>query len=180
MYEKKKSVKHEWKSKCLSSPLPVSRSNLSPVLPDSGNTSFPGETKLSLYPSGPQVSRCSLTVSCKRRGERGTFSRCQSLARRTQIVFVMASAFFSKGSRVPYHWFCSQLACNSRLRRLMCQTHNESLFVWGFVFVFFFPPMIFLIMTSFCHCSCGFGARRSQQRSEGPVVEQALYSDPFN
>lgn len=48
------------------SQLPVLHSNLSLV---SGNTSFPEETKLLLYHSGPQVFQCSLTVACKPRKE---------------------------------------------------------------------------------------------------------------
>lgn len=53
----------------------------------------------------------------------------------TQTLFCNVSAF-SKGNRVPYHWFCSQLACNSSLHRLMHQTHKETLFVFhSFLFM---------------------------------------------
>ncbi len=122
-----KSAQHEWNSKCLPTRLPVSCSNLSLVLPKSGNASFPGETKLLLYHSGPQVFQCSVTVSCKRR-RKGTFTDANLSPPHTNAL-CNASAF-SKGSRVPYHWFCSQLACNSRSRRLMHRTHNETLFVF--------------------------------------------------
>lgn len=112
--------------------LPVSCSNLSLVLPKSGNASFPGETKLLLYHSGPQVFQWALTVSCKWRGK-GTITNANLSPPHTNAL-CNASAF-SKGSRVPYHWFCSQLACNSSLHRLMYRTHNETLFVF---FCFFY------------------------------------------
>lgn len=97
--KKKKSALHEWNSKCLSSQLPVSCSNLSPVLPESGNASFPGETKLLLYHSGPQVFQCSLTVSCERRGKRERLPMPIS-HRRTQMLFVMP-VHFQKAAGCP-------------------------------------------------------------------------------
>lgn len=130
--------------KCLSSQSPCS--NLSLVLPKSGSSSFPGETKLLLYHSGPQVFQCSLTVSCKRRGT-GNICWCQSLTAPRTNALCNASTF-SKGSRVPYHWLRSQLACNSILLRLIDQTHNETLFVF-----FFF--LSYLITTSFQLQLCG-------------------------
>lgn len=79
-------------------------------------------------------------------GGKGNVYWCQSLNRHTQMLFVMP-VHFQKGSRVPYHWFSSQLACNSSLHRLMYQTHNETLFVFCFLW--------YWITTSFRHCSCG-------------------------
>ena len=66
--------------------LHVSGSNLSLVLPESGNASFPGETKLLLYHSAPQVFSCSQTVACKRRGK-GAFTDANPT--HTQMLFVM-------------------------------------------------------------------------------------------
>lgn len=51
----------------------------------------------------------------------------------TQVLFVM-SVHFQKGIRVPYHWFYSQLACNSSLHWLMYRMHNQ----WDFVCLIFF------------------------------------------
>lgn len=96
------------------------------MLPESGNTSFPGETKLLLYHSGPQVFQCSVTISCERRGKE-TFTDANLSPPHTNAL--CKAGAFSKGSRVPYHRFCSQLACNSSLHRLMYQTNNETLFV---------------------------------------------------
>lgn len=139
-------------SKCLSYQLPVLCSNLSLVLPKSGNASFPEETKLLLYHSGPQVFQCSLTVSCKWR-EKGTFTDANLSPPHTNAL-CNASAF-SKGSRVPYHWICSQLACNSSLHRLMYQTHNETLFVFMILNHDLIWPLQLLVWS-----------RRCQQRSE--------------
>jgi len=85
-----------WKSKCLFSQLSDSRSNLSRVLPESGNTQFPGETKLLLYHSGPQVFQCSLTVSCKRRGKR-TFTDANLSPPHTHTSALCNVSAFSKG-----------------------------------------------------------------------------------
>lgn len=107
--------------------LPVLCSNLSLVLPKSGNTSFPEETKLLLCHSGPQVFQCSPIVSCKR-SKKGTFTDANLSPPHTNAL--CNAGAFSKGSRVPYHWISAQLACNSSLHRLMYQTHNETLFVF--------------------------------------------------
>lgn len=48
--------------------------------------------------------------------------------RRTQMLFVMP-AHSQKAAGCPITWLCYQLACNSRLHRLIYQTYNETLFV---------------------------------------------------
>lgn len=130
-------MRHEQTSKCLSSQLPVLCSNLSLVLPKPGNASFPEETKLLLYHSGPQVFQCSLTVSCKRR-ERGT---------RTQMLFVMP-VHFQKTAGCPItesvpNWHGTAVCTD----KCWPYRHNETLFV-----------LWYWIPTSFCQCSFGSGA----------------------
>lgn len=152
--KKKKKRSMNMSVKCLSSQSP--RSNLSLVLPKSGSSSFPGETKLLLYHSGPQVFQCSLTVSCKRRGT-GNICWCQSLTAPRTNALCNASTF-SKGSRVPYHWLRSQLACNSILLRLIDQTHNETLSCFCF--------FIILNHDLISAAAVWFGADGANKRSE--------------
>lgn len=122
-----KSAKHEWKSKYLSSSLPVSSSNLSLVSPESGNASFPGETKLLLYHSGPQVFSAHWPSHASG-GERERLLMPIS-HRHTQMLFVVPvlfqkAAWCPIGDSVP-NWHATAV-CNRR----MYQTHNESLFVF--------------------------------------------------
>lgn len=86
--------------------------------------------------------------------EKGTFTDANLSPPHTNAL--CNASTFSKGSRVPYHWLCSQLACNSSLHRLL---HRPT--QWSLVFFFF----KYWITTSFHHCSCVVWSRRCQQRS---------------
>ncbi len=118
------------------------------------------------------VHRCSSAhwPSHASGGEKGTFPDANLSPPHTNAL-CNASAF-SKGSRVPYHWFCSQLACNSSLHRLMYQTHNETLFV------FFFFLLWYWITTSFRHCSCGFGADGANRDQRTNVFHMSGWPPP--
>lgn len=62
--------------------------------------------------------------------EKGTFTDANLSPPHTNAL--CNASTFSKGSRVPYHWLCSQLACNSSLHRLL---HRPT--QWSLVFFFF-------------------------------------------
>lgn len=155
--------KNVWKAYGMSEMVNIClRSCLSPalLLPKSGNTSFPGETKLLLYHSGPQVFHCSPTVSCKQWCGEGGWRRehlpMPISHRHTQMLFVMP-VHFQKAAGCPItdcvpNWHATAVCTDSSTGR-----HNETLFVF-----FFF---IYWITTSFHHCSCVVWSRRCQQRS---------------
>lgn len=107
------------------------------LLPKSGNASFPGETKLLLYHSGPQVFHCSPTVSCKQWCGEGGWRRehlpMPISHRHTQMLFVMP-VHFQKAAGCPItdcvpNWHATAVCTDSSTGR-----HNEALF---FFFLFF-------------------------------------------
>lgn len=122
-----------------------------------------GETKLLLYHSGPQVFQCSLTVEG---GRKGTFTDA-NLSPPPPPPHTNAlcnvSAFSKKAAGCPIadsvpNWHATAIS----LHRLMYQTHNETLFV------FLFPFLWYWITTSFS-AGCAavwFGAHGANKRSE--------------
>lgn len=105
------------------------------LLPKSGNASFPGETKLLLYHSGPQVFHCSPTVSCKQWCGEGGWRRehlpMPISHRHTQMLFVMP-VHFQKAAGCPItdcvpNWHATAVCTDSSTGR-----HNEALFFFFF------------------------------------------------